>query len=138
MGHQEGRLRTLYLLTLTQALSLLGSRMAAVAVGLWVYARTGQATPLLLAAFFAELPVLALGGLAGILADRVDRRWVLVLGDAGQALGTVALLASVLAGEFRLWHLYAASGLQGLFVAVQAPAASDQRYIMKVFRPYLA
>ena len=124
MGHQEGRLRTLYLLTLTQALSLLGSRMAAVAVGLWVYARTGQATPLLLAAFFAELPVLALGGLAGILADRVDRRWVLVLGDAGQALGTVALLASVLAGEFRLWHLYAASGLQGLFVAVQAPAAS--------------
>ena len=117
-------MRTLYVLTLTQALSLLGSRMSAVAVGLWVFARTGEATPLLLAAFFAELPLLLVGGLAGWLADRYDRRLVLVVGDAGQALGTAVLLASVLSGGFRLWHLYAASGLQGVFAAVQAPAAS--------------
>lgn len=109
-------MRTLYVLTLTQALSLLGSRMSAVAVGLWVFARTGEATPLLLAAFFAELPLLLVGGLAGWLADRYDRRLVLVVGDAGQALGTAVLLASVLSGGFRLWHLYAASGLQGVFM----------------------
>ncbi|RPI96577.1 MAG: MFS transporter, partial [Chloroflexi bacterium] len=47
-------LRTFYALTITQTLSLIGSRMTGVAVGLWVYAETGDVTPIMLTSFFLE------------------------------------------------------------------------------------
>ena len=64
-------METFILLTLTHLCSLLGSRMSAVAVGLWVYARTGQSEPLLLAAFPAETPSMAIDSL--VLPARRDR-----------------------------------------------------------------
>jgi MFS family permease len=108
----------------TQAVSLLGSRMTTVAVGIWVYTTTGQTTPLLLTAFFTELPGMLGGSLAGVLVDRWNRKRVLILADVGQAAGSGLLLASILSGAFQLWHLYAAALVQGAFVTLQGPAES--------------
>src|SRR5690606_5704981 len=63
------------------------------------------------------------GTFTGILADRWDRRHVMMLGDAGQAVGTLLLLGSFLSGAFELWHLYIASLMQGIFGIIQAPAS---------------
>lgn len=114
-----------YILLVTQAVSLVGSRMTAVALGIWVFTETKAATPLLLASFFAELPGMLAGGLAGVLVDRWDRRWVMVLADAGQAVGTVFLLWSFSAGRFQLWHLYLVSLVQGIFATLQGPAQNS-------------
>jgi MFS family permease len=115
-------LRTFYLLTLTQVLSLIGSRMTHVAVGIWLFARYGQSTPLLLSGFFAALPLMVAGLLAGALADRWNRRKTLLASDAGQALGTLLLLLSFASGRFEIWHLYAVSFLQGALAMLQRPA----------------
>src|SRR5688500_12198865 len=48
------RALTFYTLLITQTFSLVGSRMTAVALGIWVFTTTGQTTPLLLTAFFNE------------------------------------------------------------------------------------
>lgn len=112
----------LYTLALTQTLSLIGSRMTAVGLGIWVYRQTGLTTPLLLTAFFSELPGMLLGSAAGVLIDRWDRRWVLILADAGQALGTLWLLISVASGHFTIWQLYAVALLQGTFATLHGPA----------------
>jgi MFS transporter, DHA3 family, macrolide efflux protein len=116
------RLATFYALLLTQTLSRIGSRMTAVALGLWVYTTTQQATPLLLTAFFNELPGMLGGGLAGVLVDRWSRKTVMILADIGQAAGSLLLLASFLSGDFQLWHLYTVSLLQGTFATLQVPA----------------
>jgi DHA3 family macrolide efflux protein-like MFS transporter len=116
-------LRTFYTLTVTQTLSLIGSQMTDVGVGIWVYARTGDVTPILLTSFFLEIPGFFVGGLAGVLADRWDRRHTMMLGDAGEAVGTLLLMFSFLSGHFQLWHLYAASLFKGVFVTFQEPAA---------------
>ena len=113
-----------YILLGTQAVSLVGSRMTAVALGIWVFTETKSATPLLLASFFAELPGMLGGGLAGVLVDRWNRRWVMVLADAGQAVGTIFLLWSFSSGGFQLWHLYLVSFVQGIFATLQGPAQS--------------
>jgi len=42
--------------------------MTSIGVGLWVFQRTGETTPLLLAAFFAELPGMLGGSLAGVVS----------------------------------------------------------------------
>lgn len=115
-------MRTFYILVLTQTFSLLGSRMTSVAVGLWLFTNTGNTTPLLLAAFFTELPGMLFSGLAGVLVDRWDRRRVLVLSDAGQAAGTLLLLISFLSGRFEIWHLYLVVLVQGTFATFQSPA----------------
>jgi MFS family permease len=115
---------TFFALLVTQALSLLGSRMTAVAVGIWVYTTTQQTTPLLLTAFFTELPGMAAGSLAGVLVDRWNRKRVLILADVGQAAGSMLLLVCLLSGRFQLWQLYVAALVQGTFAALQGPAES--------------
>jgi MFS family permease len=119
-----GRLSTFYALVVTQTLSLIGSRMTAVAVGIWVFRETGLTTPLLLAAFFTELPGMLAGSLAGVLVDRWDRKLVMILADVGQALGSLLLLLSFQSGLFQLWHLYLVALLQGSFMTLQGPAES--------------
>jgi len=65
---------TFVILVLTQTLSIVSSGISGLAVGIRVYADTGNATPLALVALFAALPRMLAGGLAGVLADRYDRR----------------------------------------------------------------
>lgn len=117
-------LRTFYTLVITQILSLIGSHMTGVAVGIWVFAETGDAAPLLIAAFFAELPQMAGGIFSGLLADKWERRYVIILGDVGQAVGTIILLITISAGIFQLWHLYLVMLIQGIFAIIQEPASS--------------
>jgi MFS family permease len=114
--------RTFLALAVTQTLSLIGSRMTAIGVGLWVFTRTGDTAPLLLIAFLTEIPGVLGSGLAGVIVDRYDRRRALILSDAGQALGTLLMLLSVVSGAFHTWHLYAIALIQGTFALLQAPA----------------
>lgn len=118
------RLLTFYTLLVTQTFSLIGSRMTSVAVGIWLFAATGQVAPLLLVSFFNELPGMLLGSLAGVFIDRWSRKRVLMLADAGQAFGSLLLVASLGSGAFQVWHLYGVALLQGVFSTFQGPAES--------------
>ena len=115
-------MKTFYALIVTQTLSLLGSRMTSIGVGMWVFAETGRTSPLLLTSFFNELPGMLAGSLAGVVVDRWDRRWVMILSDAGQAIGSLLLMISFLSGRFEIWHLYGVAFLQGIFATFQGPA----------------
>lgn len=120
MSHHN--MRTFYTIILTQVFSLIGSRISGLAVGIWVYEQTGNATPLALVAFFTILPMVLASGLSGVLADRWDRRIVMVISDAGQAFGTFLLFLSFATNSFELWHLYGVSMLQAIFGVFQGPA----------------
>lgn len=124
-GKSLKQTRSVFLILLaTQAVSMVGSRMTAFAIGIWVFTQTHTATPLLLTSFFAELPGMVGGGLAGVLVDRWNRRVVMILADAGQAVGSLFLLWSFFTGSFQIWHLYLVSLVQGVFAALQGPAQS--------------
>jgi MFS family permease len=122
MSHAVGNQRAFYFIVLTQTLSLIASRMVSISVGIWLFQTTGNTTPLLLTAFFTELPPMLIGSVAGVWIDRWDRRHVLMIADAGQAVGSVLLLISFLSGHFQIWHLYAIALLQGSFALFQGPA----------------
>lgn len=117
-------LRTFYTLVLTQAFSLMGSKISGLAIGMWIFADTGNASPLLLVQFFTFLPTVLASNISGVLADRWDRRWVMILADAGQAVGTVLLLLSFMSNSFQLWHLYGVTLIQAVFAVFQGPAFS--------------
>ncbi len=113
---------TFYALAAAQTVSQIGSSMSFLAVGIYVYQQTGQATPLALFSLFLLLPYIIVGGIAGVLADRYDRRTLMIIGDIGAALGSLALVISLSSGNFQLWHVYAAALWQGVFSNLQRPA----------------
>jgi MFS transporter, DHA3 family, macrolide efflux protein len=117
--------RTFLIFVVTQIFSLIGSRMTGIAIGIQVFAETGDTAPILIGAFFAELPLMVAGSFTGVLADRWDKRYVIVLGDIGQAVGTLLLFISFSNGDFQLWHLYSVMFIQGIFGAIQTPASES-------------
>ncbi|MCM3699799.1 MFS transporter [Paenibacillus macerans] len=119
---------SLFVLLVMQGLSMLGSRLTAVAIGIWLVKEQGSVTPLLLISLFQELPALVVGMWLGLAVDRFNRIAVIITADTGQAVGTLLLLVSITSGNFELWHLYAIVALQGVFAAMQAPAVSAVTY----------
>lgn len=124
MKNTPTTLRTFYVLTITQTLSLIGSAMTSFAIGIWVFTETGDTTPLLLVQVFFWLPRVTLGSVAGVIADRLQRRMLIIVGDAGQAVPTCLLMLSFATDNFALWQLYAAALVQSMFGLLQGPAIS--------------
>ncbi|MBX3062040.1 MAG: MFS transporter [Anaerolineae bacterium] len=119
---ERSGIRKFYALLLTQTFSLIGTRMTDLAVGIWLFGQTGNATPLTLVSFFAIIPRFISTPFAGLFADRFSRRAVMILSDTGQAVGTLVLLASFLSGRFEVWHLYAITLFKACFDMFQGVA----------------
>lgn len=115
-------MRTFYTIIATQTLSLIGSRISGLAFGIWIFQQTGDVTPLALVAFFSMVPQVLLSNVAGVLADRWDRRLLMAISDMGQAVGTILLLVLFATGNFELWQLYLVVAIQALFGVFQQPA----------------
>ena len=67
------------------------------------------------------LPVIFLSPLAGLIADRVDRRKMLITTQAGMGLLALALGALVLLGTATVYHVYLFALALGIFSAFDAP-----------------
>jgi MFS family permease len=115
-------MRTFLLIWLGQLFSILGSGLSSFALGVWIYQQTGQATPFALTVLFGSLPRLLVMPFAGSLADRWNRRLIMILADTGAALGTVALAVLLFFGDLQVWHIYIIVVFSSMFSAFQEPA----------------
>jgi len=91
-------MRVFLMIWLGELFSLVGSGMTSFALGVWIFAETGQATPFAMTVLFGNLPRILLLPLAGMLADRWNRRWLMILADTGAALSTLAIFLLIGAG----------------------------------------
>ncbi len=111
-----------------QLMSGLGNGMTAFALGVYVFRQTRSASSFALIALCLYLPSILLRPLGGVLADRFDRRLMIVLGELGSASGVIFVLASLLSGLTGLsgpaafWKLYLGITVSSAFVALQSPA----------------
>lgn len=117
-------IRLPYVFFSLQGISMMGSRMTSIAVGIRLFHETGQATPLLLLSLFTELPLLFFGSWIGAAADRWKRKTAIIVSDTGQAACTALLVTCLVSEHSGLWPIYAIAGLQGLFMALQSAATS--------------
>ena len=67
------------------------------------------------------LPILLLAPWAGAMADRFDKRTILILTQAGLLLTTLVLGLLAITGTAVLWHVYVIATLQGILTAVDNP-----------------
>jgi MFS family permease len=105
-----------------QLISLVGSGMTTFALAVWIFDHTGQATPFALAALAATLPRILISPFAGVLADRINRRRVMILADSGSALVTLAAFLLLRGGGLQVWHIYVINAVAAVFGGFQEPA----------------
>lgn len=103
-------------------ISAIGSGLTAFGLGVYVYLQTGQASSSALVTLFAFMPALLLSAPAGVLADRHDRRLLMVLGDSLSAVGLVFILICMLRGEAVLWQICVGVTISSVFSSLLEPA----------------
>ncbi len=104
LRHPGGR--TFLWMWFGQTVSTFGTSVTFFALGVYLYETTGQATPLAILGIARFLPQIALSPLAGVIVDRIDRKWAMLLSDVGQGLAVLAVLLLFSAGLLQPWLIY--------------------------------
>jgi MFS family permease len=105
-----------------QAVSLIGTWLQLTAQG-WVVWELSQSNRALgIVAMLGSLPILLLGPWAGVWADRLDRRRLLIITQAVAMVLAFILALLVQTDAIRLWHVYILSTLLGVVTALDLPA----------------
>ena len=107
-----------------ETISMLGTWMQQMAQGWVVAGLTTSAFTLGLINFCAGIPMLALTMHGGIVADRHDKRRILIITQVVQIILAVTLGWLVAHGQIAVWHVLVAGMLLGISTAFEMPAAS--------------
>ena len=105
-----------------QVISSVGSWLQALAVTWLVLDLTGRSDRLGIAVALQFLPLLLLGAPAGVLADRVDNRRLLLMTSAMSTVVALGFGLAVSTGNADLWVIYGLTFMSGLVLAVERPA----------------
>ncbi|PZG17600.1 non-ribosomal peptide synthetase, partial [Spongiactinospora gelatinilytica] len=107
------------LVAVGQLASILGAALTEFAVPIWIYLTTGSLVSYALFSVIALVPGLLAAPLAGAVADRFDRRRVMLA--ANVAAGGVQLcLGSLLwTGNLQIWHVYPLLAILSVALAFQ-------------------
>jgi MFS family permease len=116
-----------------QSISLIGTWMQMAAQAWLVLTLTGSSTDLGVIVALQTLPVLLLGPYGGVIADRVDKRRLMVLLQGAMGLQALVLAVLTLSGSVRLWEIgLLALGL-GVNNAFENPAR--QSFMLEMVGP---
>jgi len=118
------RKRAFFTLWAGQLFSMLGSSLTNFSLGVWLFLETGSVSLFVIIALCTSLPSLIFGPAAGVFADRFPRKWVIILADAGAALGTVILVLLVYSGKMAMGYVYAFAAFNAICSTFQGPAYS--------------
>lgn len=112
-----------YTIWFGQAISMFGTMLTSFALGVWLFQRTGSVLDFTELTLFSTLPALLLLPWTGSLADRLDRRKILIACDALALCCVSTIGVLVWLDRFELWQLFAVQALLSVGMAFQGPAA---------------
>ncbi|MHC1789101.1 MFS transporter [Solidesulfovibrio sp.] len=104
-----------------QFISLTGTWMQSVAVSWLVYRLTGSSMALGLVGFASHIPVFVFGLFGGCLADRGNKRAILIIAQIAAMGQALALAALTLSGAANIWLIVGLAMVLGLVNAVDMP-----------------
>ncbi len=113
-----------------QSISLIGTWTQQAALSWLVYRITGSTLLLGVVAFSNQIPTLFLGPFAGVVADRWERKGLLLWTQSLSMLQALILAALVLTGAIRAWQIIALSLFIGIINAFDIPIR--QAFVMQM------
>ena len=118
------------LVWLGQIISVLASGMTTFAFTIYMYQKTQSATAMGLVQVAYITPFLLMSPIAGVMVDRYDRKWMMMVSDIAGGLASLIMLILYATGHLQFWHLYIASIVKGIGTTFQWPAYSAAISIM--------
>jgi len=116
-----------------QSVSLVGTWMQRVAQSWLVLEVSGSGTAVGLVVALQALPVLVGGPYGGVVADRVDKRRLILFLQVGMGALALTLGVLVVTGAVALWQVFALALLLGLATCFENPAR--QSFILEMVGP---
>lgn len=115
-------MRDFLVLWFGQLISTIGSGMTAFALGVYVYQRTNSATAFALIFLAGMLPRVIFSPFAGVLADRMDRRRLMIISDLGAMVGSGIAYALAASAQLEIWQVYLVTSITSAFSSLRLPA----------------
>lgn len=120
--NKHGNFPKFLLLWAGELISAVGGGLTSFGLGVYVFQQTGSAGSMALVTLLAFLPTLLLSVPAGVLADRYDRRLLMMLGDGCSALGILYILLCMMRGGAALWQIFLGVFISATFSALLEPS----------------
>jgi hypothetical protein len=114
--------RQFRLLFAGQALSVIGDRITAVVLPFAVLSIGGSTIDVGIVAAAGFLPFIVLGLIGGVIADRIERRRIMVISDLVRLATQLTAGVLLVSGHAEVWHLAALMALFGAADSFFAPA----------------
>jgi DHA3 family macrolide efflux protein-like MFS transporter len=115
-------MRTFTTVWFGQLVSMVGTGMTQFALAVYVFQKTGSATAYGFVLFFGMLPGIIVSLISGVLADRYDRRKIMIGADCLAAFSTLCVALLYMRGNLEVWHICAAVATASTATAFQGPA----------------
>ena len=116
-------LKSFLLLWSSQAVSSLGTAMTEYALIVWTYRQEGTALSITLLTLCSFAPTILFRFVAGAIADRWDKKRIMLIADLFAACGTFSVYLLYSFSALQVWHLYLINVLLSFMNAFQEPAA---------------
>ena len=118
---------------ISQVISMSGTWMQSVAQNWLVLSLTGSSVDLGITVGLQFGPVLFLGAWGGALADRVDKRKLLMATQSAAAVLALVLAVLVVTDVVTVWMIWVLTGLTGITMALGIP--SQQSFVFEMVGP---
>ncbi|ALR99847.1 hypothetical protein ATZ33_00145 [Enterococcus silesiacus] len=105
-----------------ELVSLVGNGLSSFALSIYVYQQTGEATHLSLLTLFSFLPSVLLTPIAGGLADRFNRRVLMLIGDSLSAVGLIFIYFHIQNGTSSFTIIVIGVTISSIFSSLLEPA----------------
>lgn len=112
------------LLLQASAVSTIGDLMYSVAIGYWVYEQTGSNSLMGIMSSISMFVTMFLSPFSGSVVDKINRKWVIVLGDILQGVFMLTIGILAYAGKLSVPGVLIAAFLGALGGVFYAPAAN--------------
>ena len=120
----EGWKRRVSVFLVGQTVTTFGSMLVQYAIFWHLTLTTKSGTVLALAAIFGFLPQAIVSVFAGVWADRINRKLMIIVADLSIALATFGLALLMLSGVDDLWLIFLVMAVRSFGAGVQTPAIS--------------
>ena len=120
--NQKSGFNKFLLLWSGEIISAIGGGLTSFGLSVYVFKQTGSAGSMALVALLAFLPTLLLSAPAGVLADRYDRRLLMMIGDGLSALGLIYILICMMRGGAELYQICIGVFISSVFSSLLEPA----------------
>lgn len=122
MKETKSNFNKFLLLWFGELVSSIGGGLTSFGLGVYVFKQTGSAASMALITLLAFLPTLVLSVPAGVLADRYDRRLLMMLGDGLSGLGILYILICMIAGDAALYQIGIGVLVSSVFSSLLEPS----------------